>query len=478
MVRRSLCGVAPEDLSALLADALEPALGSGVVVGGLAREPGGASRETWSFTAAPPGGAPRRLVLRRDPAGSPPSGLRLEGALLRAARRYGVPVPEVLVVGDDGAPLGAGAIIMDFVEGETIPRRILRDEDLAEARAQLAARCGEILAAIHRIPPLEVPGLPGGDPVEQLRGIVDRLGQPHPAFELAFRWLGDNRPPGTAPVVVHGDFRNGNLIIGPDGVRAVLDWELAHLGDPLEDLGWLCVKAWRFGSPLPVGGFGPVDQLVDAYLDAGGTAVDRAALHWWEVLGTLRWGVICIVQTVTHLSGVVRSVELAAIGRRVCEVEWDLLELLGGDDPDTRAAGPGSAASAASPASAVPASAAPAASAVPVVHDAPSAVELLDAVEEFLVSDVMAGTEGRLRFHARVAANVVAMVGRELELGAQQRSDHGAALHGLGVRSDRELADAIRAGALDHRAEEVASAVRASVAAKLAVAHPGYGGSH
>jgi hypothetical protein len=279
---------------------------------------------------------------------------------------------------------------------------------------------------------------------------------------LAFRWLGDNRPPRAAQVVVHGDFRNGNLIVGPDGIRAVLDWELAHLGDPLEDLGWLCVKAWRFGSPLPVGGVGSVDQLVTAYEAAGGTPVDFDALRWWEVLGTLRWGVICIVQTLTHLSGTHRSVELAAIGRRVCEVEWDLLELLG-------AAGPGPVAVTTDAAGADPAGAGS------TLHDAPSAVELLDAVGEFLRSDVMAGTDGRLRFHARVAANVVAMVGRQIALGPGQESEQMALLSRLGVRTDAELADAIRAGDLDDRADEVSAAVRASVASKLAVAHPGYG---
>jgi aminoglycoside phosphotransferase (APT) family kinase protein len=460
VVRRSLSTVTEEDLSEQLTAALRPVLGPGVKVEGLARSPGGASRETWIFRASGPDDASRRLVLRRDPAGSPPSGLRLEGALLRAAHRVGVPVPGVVVVGDDNAALGAGSIIMDFVEGETIPRRILRDEGLAEARERLAAGCGRVLAAIHRIPPTDVPGLPGGDPVEQLRAIVDRLGQPHPAFELAFRWLGDNRPPRSAQGVVHGDFRNGNLIVGPDGIRAVLDWELAHLGDPLEDLGWLCVKAWRFGAGLPVGGFGTVDQLVGAYEQASGTVVDRTALHWWEVLGTLRWGVICIVQTVTHLSGTVRSVELAAIGRRVCEVEWDLLELLVGDDflGAVRDQAP-------MPSGTLGAS----------VHDAPSAVELLDAVHEFLVSDVMAGTEGRLRFHARVAGNVVAMVGRQLAMGAGPDDAHGRRLHGLGVEDDGALAAAIRAGALDDRADEVVAAVTAAVAAKLAVAHPGYG---
>jgi aminoglycoside phosphotransferase (APT) family kinase protein len=307
---------------------LEPVLGPGVTIEGLTPMAGGSSRETWSFAAHRDGEPARRYVLRRDPPGAPASGVRLESGLLAAAARAGVPVPKLVASGDGDAELGAAFVVVDFVEGETIPRRILRDEGLAGARGRLAGQCGEILAAIHRIPPGDVPGLAGGDQVEQLRGLLDHLGQPHPAFELGLRWLAANRPPRSAEGVVHGDFRNGNLIVGPDGVRAVLDWELAHLGDPMEDLGWLCVKAWRFGSPLPVGGFGEVDDLVEAYERASGRRVEREVLHWWEVLGTLRWGVICIVQAMTHVAGVVRSVELAAIGRRVCEVEWDLLEIL------------------------------------------------------------------------------------------------------------------------------------------------------
>ncbi len=454
-----------DELSEKLGLALEPVLGHPVVIGDLARSPGGASRETWIFTVTGPDGSGRRLVLRRDPTGTPSSGLRLEGLLLAAAGRAGVPVPDVLLVGDDASELGPGSLVMAFVEGETIPRRILRDENLVDVRAGLAARCGQILAAIHRIPPSDIPGLPGGDPVEQLRVVVDRLGQPHPVFELAFRWLGDHRPPRSAPVVVHGDFRNGNLIIGPDGIRAVLDWELSHLGDPLEDLGWLCVKAWRFGSPLPVGGFGPVAQLVEAYEEAGGRPVDREALRWWEVLGTLRWGVICIVQTVTHLSGTLRSVELAAIGRRVCEVEWDLLELLGlvsHSDESQAADGASTPVPDSTPVS------------PPTLHDAPSVVELLDAVSEFLLSDVIPVTDGRVRFHARVASNVVAMVGRQWALGPAQDISYAALLGQLGVSTDAELADAIRSGRLADRHEEVRAAVVFSAAAKLDVAHPGY----
>jgi aminoglycoside phosphotransferase (APT) family kinase protein len=316
------------DLHHRLASVAGAALGEPVVVDDMDRLPGGASRETWRVVVRTPAGNQRVLVLRRDPPGAPPSGLMLEARLLEAASRAGVPVPVLVASGERLEGDGDGFLLMDFVAGETIPRRILRDDAYATVRPVLARQCGTILAALHRIPPVEVPGLPGGDALEQLRSLADRLSQPHPAFELAFRWLAEHKPAPTAETVVHGDFRNGNLIIGADGIRAVLDWELAHRGDPLEDLGWLCVKAWRFGEVLPVGGFGTTEDLVAAYENAGGMPVDATALHWWMVLGTLRWGIICIVQTLTHVMGMVRSVELAAIGRRVCEVEWDLLELL------------------------------------------------------------------------------------------------------------------------------------------------------
>ena len=249
----------------------------------------------------------------------------MEAKLLAAAAKAGVPVPEIVVTSDDPAVLGSSFLVMTHVDGETIPRRILRDDEYAAARPLLASQCGTVLAALHRIPVDAAPELVGEDQVDQFRTMLDNLGRPHPTFELAFRWLEENRPAPATPVVVHGDFRNGNLIVGPEGVRAVLDWELAHLGDPMEDLGWLCVKAWRFGVDKPVGGFGDYDELIDAYEAAGGRPVDRDALHWWETLGTLKWGIMCIMQAFTHTSGAVRSVELAAIGRRVCEQEWDLL---------------------------------------------------------------------------------------------------------------------------------------------------------
>jgi aminoglycoside phosphotransferase (APT) family kinase protein len=299
-----------------------------VTIDGLRRLSGGASRETWAFDAVEGAGRLHPLILRRDPPGAPKSGMGLEAVVLRAAAAAAVPVPKLLVASDDPTILGAPFIIMERVPGETIPRRILRDDAYQSARPLLAAQCGHVLGKIHRIPVTEVPGLALADPVEEWRSTLHELGEPHPAFELGLRWLDANRPPARPATVVHGDFRNGNLIVGPDGVRSVLDWELAHLGDPMEDLGWLCVRAWRFGVDRPVGGFGGYDELIAGYEEESGTRVDRQALRWWEALGTLRWGVMCIIQAWTHTSGFVRSVELAAIGRRVCENEWDLLNLL------------------------------------------------------------------------------------------------------------------------------------------------------
>ena len=157
-------------------------------------------------------------------------------------------------------------------------------------------------------------------------------------FEWAFRWLAAHRPAPSPSRLVHGDYRMGNLIIDGSQLAAVLDWELVHIGEVYEDLAWFCIRAWRFGAPADraAGGLGSVEDFLCAYARAGGATVDRAAFHWWLVLATLRWGVICRYQAERHLSGLSRSVELAAIGRRVCETEWDLLTLLNKAAPDAR----------------------------------------------------------------------------------------------------------------------------------------------
>lgn len=464
--------------------------GAATVVG-LRRLSGGASRETWAFdlvqAATPdadgPGGAQRSepLILRRDPPGAPRSGgMGLEARLIRAAGAAGVPVPRLVAASDDPEVLGSAFMVVERIEGETIPRRILREPTLAGARSRLAEQCGRVLAALHAIDPSTVAGLPEQDALAQYRGTLEGIGWPSPTFELAFRWLAAHRPEGgpdggPGHRIVHGDFRNGNLIVGADGLRAVLDWELAHLGDPLEDLAWLCVKAWRFGVDLPVGGFGTYDQLIGAYEDAGGGPVDRDALRWWEVLGTLKWGVICMMQAWAHTSGAVRSVELAAIGRRVCETEWDLLDLLGAPRPDPgETTGRTTGEPGGEPGGVVDGEPGTGGTAGPDMHGWPDARGLVEAVREYVERDVMGATEGRVSFHARVARNVLGMVERELALGPAQRAAHAAGLARLGMVSETELASAVRDGRLDDRRDEVLAEVAATVRAKLEVANPSY----
>ncbi len=252
----------------------------------------------------------------------------VEADVVRAAGLAGVPVPELLAA--ERQADGAAFMVLESIDGETIARKILRDDDYGAARQHLVGDMGRALARIHAIDPAPLTKLVEIDQVGFYTDALDSLAQPHPVLELVRNWLIDHRPGSTQAVVVHGDFRLGNLIVGASGLNAVIDWELAHIGDPMEDLGWLCVKAWRFGQRPPVAGVGEYSELVDAYEEAAGVTIDRAAMHWWEVLGTWKWAIMCIGQAATHLTGVSRSHELAAIGRRVCENEYDLFLALEG----------------------------------------------------------------------------------------------------------------------------------------------------
>ncbi len=306
-----------------LATSLAAVLGARQVTD-VTRLSGGASRETFRFVADG-----RPLVLQRQRGGDTRN-MGMEAGVLDAVYAAGVPVPELVASSPDSSDIGSAYMISAAVEGETIARKILRDPEFVAARRNLPGQLGRALAQLHRVDVSAVPELAEQDQVAMYRMVLDATGQPHPAFELAFKWLDDHRPPPCPPALVHGDFRMGNIMVGPDGLNAVLDWELAHIGDPMEDLGWLCVKAWRFGSDKPVAGVGEYHQLLDAYAEASGTEVNPLVVRWWEVLGTLKWGIMCIGQASTHLSGAARSHELAAIGRRVCENEHDLFLALEG----------------------------------------------------------------------------------------------------------------------------------------------------
>jgi aminoglycoside phosphotransferase (APT) family kinase protein len=329
------------ELGETLATALAEELPAPVEVEGLERLTGGASRETWSFDAVDATHVRHALVLRRDfPERADPGhdaavelDRAVELALHRTLHRAGVPVPRPL-----GAPseeLGLrDCYLMERVEGESRPRAIARKPELAGVRARLVLDAGRALAAIHAVDPATLPPLPHSGPEEQLalvRRMIDDGPAPRPALELALRWCHERAPTRSAPPrLVHGDFRNGNLIVGEDGLRAVVDWEYAHLGDPLEDLGFLCMRPWRFGNDdAEVGGFGSREDLYRAYEEAGGGSVDPDAVRFWEVLGNLKWGALCVLRAMEHVCGRKRSVELAAIGRRIAETEYDLLELLG-----------------------------------------------------------------------------------------------------------------------------------------------------
>ncbi len=302
-------------------------------VSGVSRLSGGASQETWAFVAQIDG-RPEPLILRRAPPGaelrgSGNAGLAAEAELIRRAGAVGVPVPAVVAVLQAEHQLGDG-FVMRRLRGETLGRRVA-----AAHRPALAWQCGAALARIHAVDMAGGPALRRTQPRAEVAHLADwhgRHGTVRPVFQLALRWLAEHAPADAVPALVHGDFRNGNLMADLDAeggaLVGVLDWELAHLGDPMADLGWLGVNSWRFGRhQRPVGGFGHWEQLFDGYRSAGGL-VDEARVRWWQVLGSLRWGVICESMGQAWLSGAEPVMEKAAIGRRASEAEIDLLELL------------------------------------------------------------------------------------------------------------------------------------------------------
>ena len=302
---------------------------------------GGASQETWSFDATTPDGT-LPMILRRPPHGiakdaSGPTMItpETEALLLELAGRAQVPVPKVYHVLGPQDGMGSG-YIMERIEGETIARKILRDDAYAEARPKMARQCGEILARLHTIPMSEVPSLhplAGAAQLEHYAQTYEAYDYPHPVFELAIRLLREQMTDVAELCTVHGDFRNGNLIVDRGGVASVIDWELAHAGDPMEDLGWLSVNSWRFGEiENPVGGFGTREDLFAGYEDAGGK-VDAERVRLWEIFGSLKWGIMCMSMYAAFKVGNDRTIERAAIGRRSSEAEIDLMRLLAGDAP-------------------------------------------------------------------------------------------------------------------------------------------------
>jgi aminoglycoside phosphotransferase (APT) family kinase protein len=437
----------------VLSNRLSDVLGDAVDIGSAEHLTGGASREMWLLSNTAPGPTAGKFVLRRDAGTVRSSGLDTEALVMRAARDAGVSVPAVIDQGGTTAGLGAPYLVLDFVAGETIPRKILRDRASSD---ELVTELGSTLARIHSVPLMALPDLEVvQDPLEHLLRTYEGTDVP-PALQLGLTWLREHELSSTTRALVHGDFRLGNLMVESGHLRAVLDWEGAHVGDPVEDLGWLCAKVWRFGQSDPVAGLGTRETLLGAYERVAGWRPSAEHVAWWELFATVRWGLACGVQAERHLSGAERSVELAAIGRRQCEQEFDVLLALGltapvnVDDMLDLERSPTS-----------------------TLHGRPDLDELLDAVQGYLLDGALAGG-GQTRFHARVAANVVRMARRELLLGADQQELHARSLAALGFATEAELSAAIAAGTIKSRWDEVVALVTRSVIEKLRVAHPAH----
>ena len=435
---------------------------------------GGASQETYRIAIRDEDGSDRLLALRRAPGGAMGGhsddrvsyypGLAAEALLMQSAKAVGVPEPEVFYVLQDTDGLGDG-FIMSWLEGEALGARIVRSPELANIRPKLAFECGEILARIHAID-LYATGLDQClsrlSPEDYVHNTWDRykaFDTPQPMIDYTGRWLLDHLPDGGDEALVHNDFRNGNLLIDPAGVVAVLDWEVAHIGDPMRDLGWICTNSWRFGrSDLPVGGFGSYEDLFAGYQSVSGQVVDAERVKFWEVFGSFWWAIGCLGMAEHYRTGPDASVERPAIGRRSSECQVDCVNLL--------IPGP-----------------------VELVQardrdddEMPRIDELLISVRDFLHGDVMTETEGRTNFMARVAGNSLDIALRDQALGPEHRRLEQQRLNALFVADDSlnnlrwRLVNELRLGemALDHPGLE--NHLRQSVVNQIAIDQPKYSG--
>ena len=382
----------------------------------------------------------------------------VEAELLELASFAQVPVPKVIESLQSTDGLGDG-YLMEWLEGETMGQRIVKLPELEAARGKLAFECGQALARIHAI---EVPDtlrqvLHSVSPEALVRETWDAyiaLETPEPMIDFTAQWLLRNVPPQSDSALVHGDFRNGNLMVSREGITAVLDWELCHLGDPMRDLGWLCVNSWRFGRrDLPVGGFGTVDDLVAGYEVESGGCVDRGALHFWEVFGSFWWSVTTLGMAQTWRTGETPSVERPVIGRRSSEAQMDCVNLLipGYIDP-----------------------------LIPQREETelPTSVELVSSVRTHLKTSVLESLDGADKFLLRVAMNSLAIAERELQFGPVLEAEELSRLTTLLGEGELatlrwKLVHDLRSGVFPAEAP-LHEHLRSTVAGRLAIDQPTY----
>ncbi len=433
---------------------------------------GGASQETYRLEIAT-GDGDRVVALRRSSGGalddvSEPGkpGLFAEAQLFRLAKTAGVPEPEVYYILEKSDDLGQG-FFMEWLDGEALGAKIARGSEFASIRPQLAFQCGETLARIHSI---DVAAAGLGDNVLEMspETFVQQTWDSYKAFNCAQpmidftgRWLMQNLPKVDKHCLVHNDFRNGNIMMSPEtGIVAVLDWELAHLGDPMRDLGWICTNSWRFGkSEFPVGGFGSREDLFAGYESVSGHKVDPEHVKFWEVFGSFWWAVGCLRMADHYRHGPDASVERPAIARRSSECQVDCVNLLIPGPVEVLTPTP-----------------------MTLSSNMPRSDELLASVRDFLREDIMSEVKGRSNFLARVAANSIDIVLRELELGPAHRALEQRGLEKLlGRTASLEdlqwaLTHSLRDATMPLDYEGLAAFLRQNVVSQIAIDQPKYSG--
>ena len=420
------------DLSTLLPPFMTRVAGAGDL-SNLTRLSGGANMESWAFEWG--GGA---YVLRRAPSAEymegRPYGHPVEAALVRAAHAGGVKAPEVIGVLSDADGMGTG-YVMRRVIAEVSPAKIL-----AAAPRSLVADLGRELALIHALPraaiPAEIPVMDTAAALAELKARFLSYGGDRPAIALAVKWCEDHLPEPADPVLVHGDYRMGNVMVDADGLAAVLDWELAHLGDAHEDLAFGCMTVWRFGMlDKPAFGVGSLDDYFAAYEAAGGRPVDRDRFKYWLVYRTLWWALGCLQMGQAWRSGADTTVERVVVGRRTAEQELDIIRLLEDGAPAAERAAP------------LPPS--PAAAAAPVGE--PTTQEMVQAVRDWLGEAIKPQAEGHGKFQVAVAMNALGIVMRDLGAGvrAEDKALAGDILAGRATLADPGLLARLRRAALD-----------------------------
>jgi len=432
-------------------------------IANLKRLTGGANMESWGFDYGT-----REFVLRRAPGSGERDeelariSMESEARLIALACDYGITAPPMLGILEPDDGLGQG-YLMARIAGETLPHKILGNPEFAEAEKKLAGQCANELVKIHAIP---VDTLPDDIPQDDTAALLDGLGQRYresgariPVFDYALRWLSDHLPEPTVPHLLHGDFRMGNLMIDGDGIAAILDWELAHIGDPAQDLAYICTPSWRFTRhDRPVGGFGDVDEFLCVYAEASGNEADRDRFDFWLVYSTLWWGVCCLGMTQIWRSGADRTLERVVIGRRVSEVEVDLLLLF---DPLLGES-----------------------AAKHIDWQRPSrpehngethAGELLDALISWDNDNVIPTAKGRDLFQARVAKNAMGMLQRKAEFGPLFAARQKARIDGLNL-TETDLCSGLADGSLSPIDAALLAHLRLTALERLSIDQPEYPG--